>query len=957
MRSPRLHSLQTLLLQVPRDIPGNARPFGLAVPWRAVWNEETYEACHTEHYNVRDRRRKGPRRGPRERVLTVRVVVCECGDQGSRSLPEESVENLQERVYNVILVLVNSSVSLIANDETETYHERRARIERFQSVLLSILMDLAKIKEQRKWLLIFFRDLNRDRIDRCVGRLAIAQEKFQIANQLHVEASQLRVEDLLDRIMAAHSALRPQLDRIEDIVKQFSQAYDAPHARKDMPLPHRIFCGRENLVDEITSLLATERTSRVCITGIGGMGKTSVAIAVVEKVMVKNIFPKEYVVWIPCVEAKSPDLLRRILYTQLCITAKSYDSLDPLITDLDTSKQRRLLLLDNFETPWLSGSGEDQAEIGDILVRLAKLPHIALLVTMTSGFIPVPGRIEWQRRELPALDADSARDAFRRKYRDAGGLEIPPGPELDVLLTAIGPIPLAITLVAACGGHQGTSAADLLMEWKSAGTRMMTGNETRSMDETIRLSMERQAVKSTPEALMLLAILSMLPAGTTVQNLSWWAPTLPSLLAAIDTLRTAALIEFQGNGHFRTSRIFVRPTVQSYMAHHNCISPEIRDQVYDACYDFVLRHKSTPDDHQFKSDLEALASEETNIQGLLIEIPVDAPRPKAIDTLIAFSLYQSWTKPSTVVAAHALKVARAAYDDLHVTDRDAAARRVAAAHEALAKSLFILDRYAEAHTHFDEAATRFKHLRRVTDLRRAGEASMQLVHTWSYISTESTDGLQSLVNEAHCNLSSDEKGKYHIARGLLGSGYFLQWSNRPDETLETLSLAKVIFEHLGCPASTAESLCLMARTHAQRGGYLKALPLAKAALLKAEQSGQLWLISRTLRVTARCLILSGHYEEASPILARCLATSQALGSTLGNSQGFELLGYNCAAMKDFSGARVGYEAARMEFSKIASTLRGRDAVDRCSINLEQLGRMAGMDQDGFSELIKPYPMY
>ena len=67
---------------------------------------------------------------------------------------------------------------------------------------------------------------------------------------------------------------------------------------------------------------------------------------------------------------------------------------DNLIAELDTTKQRRLLLLDNFESTWLSR--QDQAQVNDILVRLAALPHIAMLVTMTSG--STPGDVEWQHR-------------------------------------------------------------------------------------------------------------------------------------------------------------------------------------------------------------------------------------------------------------------------------------------------------------------------------------------------------------------------------------------------------------------------------------------------------------------------------------------------------------------------------------------------------------------------------
>ena len=49
-----------------------------------------------------------------------------------------------------------------------------------------------------------------------------------------------------------------------------------------MPLKPEIFHGRDDLVEEIAQLLVREETSRVCILGPGGMGKTSVSLAVVE---------------------------------------------------------------------------------------------------------------------------------------------------------------------------------------------------------------------------------------------------------------------------------------------------------------------------------------------------------------------------------------------------------------------------------------------------------------------------------------------------------------------------------------------------------------------------------------------------------------------------------------------------------------------------------------------------
>ncbi|KAJ7105563.1 hypothetical protein C8R44DRAFT_987576 [Mycena epipterygia] len=828
----------------------------------------------------------------------------------------EKVEVLQERACKLTLVIIRDS-----NPDSNPDAELQSRINDLHS---KIIADLNKIKDQKKIKLFFFPNSNKDRADKCLGRLNAALERFHVSHEL-------RTESLLNDF---RSRMTSQLNRIENIVTKISQPHNAPLAPrfKDIPPPHRIFCGRELLIQNIASLLAAERTSRVCITGVGGMGKTSVALAVVQTATITTAFPKSHIFWIPCVEATSVDQLRHLLYTQLRITAESYDSLDPLIAELDASKQRRLLLLDNFETPWLS-TARDQDEVGDILVRLAALPHIALMITMTSGAIPE--EIEWQHRPLEALDPSAARDAFKAKYRDAArGHELAAdGPELNELLASIGYIPLAITLMAAAGGRLWISPEDLLGEWEKVGTKMISGGASQSMDHTIGLSMRRGVMESSLEAMSLLAILSLLPAGTTGNNLRRWAPSVASHAAAVDTLRTAALIQ-QGDGPFTASRIFVPPTIQSYMSHQNRISAQVHAQVCEACYEFVIAHKSIPDDAQFKANMAALASEESNIHGFLTQIDAHHP-PKALDALIAFILYQIRTKPSIALASHSLRVAIIAYSEPRVAALDSAALNAAAghvgeAHRCLGKIFFLFDRYAEATEHFETARLCFKNLPGGADRIRVGECSMELVDTWNYdMRGRSNYQLYRLASEAKADLSHNAEDRYHVARGSLG----LQgWSSNRDEAFRLLDTTKATFEDLGCSASASECLFLMARMHAYDKEYSAALPLVQEALKEAEKSGDILLLSFILRLLGVCFTALGSYAESFGPIERRLSLSQVLGSPLGIANSLELLGYTCAGNKDLSGARAAYEGALEQFAKVRITI-ARTNLSTCTYHL------------------------
>ena len=163
-------------------------------------------------------------------------------------------------------------------------------------------------------------------------------------------------------------------------------------ARQEIPLKPEIFHGRDDLVEGIAQLLLQEETSRICLLVPGGMGKTSVSLAVVELPLIKERFPGGNIIWVPCIEATSATLLLEILYIQLQVPGNKQVTLEKIISELDALKHPLLILLDNFETPW----NGNQKQVGDILRKLAMLSHIAILVTMRGRYPPCDKAIKWQ---------------------------------------------------------------------------------------------------------------------------------------------------------------------------------------------------------------------------------------------------------------------------------------------------------------------------------------------------------------------------------------------------------------------------------------------------------------------------------------------------------------------------------------------------------------------------------
>ena len=147
-------------------------------------------------------------------------------------------------------------------------------------------------------------------------------------------------------------------NKVEDIYKNLVRSKRSATllpsdtaVRQEMPLKPEIFHGQEDFVEGIAHLPLHEETSRICILGPGGMGKTSVSLAVVELPLIKERFPSGNLVWVPCIEATSATLFLEILCIQLQVPGDKQVTLEKIFSELDASKQPRLILLDNFETP------------------------------------------------------------------------------------------------------------------------------------------------------------------------------------------------------------------------------------------------------------------------------------------------------------------------------------------------------------------------------------------------------------------------------------------------------------------------------------------------------------------------------------------------------------------------------------------------------------------------------
>ncbi|KZS87364.1 hypothetical protein SISNIDRAFT_390484, partial [Sistotremastrum niveocremeum HHB9708] len=325
----------------------------------------------------------------------------------------------------------------------------------------------------------------------------------------------------------------------------------------NLPPAPQVFFGRSEIVESIVQQLSTTGQSHVAILGPPGIGKTSVALAVLHHHDVLSSF-RDNRHYISCEALSTADSLVVFLGHYLGIEGKASQS---QIVAVFRRRPRSLIVFDNFETPWESAQERCKAE--ELLSRLADVPELSLLLTLRGA--ERPSGIAWKRPCLPplaAIDYEAAKKTFVA-VSDTAEDDI----FLPKLLEELDYVPLAVTLMANMCQH--TSCEALLAQWQEDKTKMLTrGFDSRlsSVEISIEVSISSERLRRTPLAIRILQILSLLPDGVLTSEL----PTMlygdgAQLPAAISTLRQVTLIYVEhGSGRLRS----LSP-IREYIQLHN----------------------------------------------------------------------------------------------------------------------------------------------------------------------------------------------------------------------------------------------------------------------------------------------------------------------------------------------------------------------------------------------------
>ncbi|KAJ7465680.1 hypothetical protein FB451DRAFT_1369921 [Mycena latifolia] len=301
----------------------------------------------------------------------------------------------------------------------------------------------------------FFRQNEMNKLFKeCQAGSQEAIEVFEIESGVTIFDTISEMQSKTDKM---HKELLEMISNISDGTasdRSFSTLptpQDSSNSLSMLPEKPKIFYGRELELADILGTLA-EKSARIAILGAGGMGKTSLAKAVIHSEIAVAYCSRLFVV---ADSVHSSIELAALIGSHVGLKP-SKDLRKPVVQYFSKGTSC-ILVLDNLETSW--EPPDSRAGIEEFLSLLTDIPHLALIVTMRGA--ERPGKVRWSHPLLPPLKPlthDAARHTFLDIADDPHDVE-----DINKLLLLTDNMPLAVDLIAHLADYEGCpSAKDLL---------------------------------------------------------------------------------------------------------------------------------------------------------------------------------------------------------------------------------------------------------------------------------------------------------------------------------------------------------------------------------------------------------------------------------------------------------------------------------------------------------------
>jgi len=390
------------------------------------------------------------------------------------------------------------------------------------------------------------------------------------------------------------------------------------------------------LIEKIVDL--AENLIPIALIGAGGIGKTSIALAVLDHDRIKQRFGHHRRL-IRCdrFPASSAHLLQR-LSDAIGAGVENPKNLNSLRTFL--SSKEMMIVLDNAESI-LDPQGTDAQEIYSVVEELSQFSNICVCITSRISTAPP----DCKCLDIPTLSMDAAHDTFYRIYdNDADRSNA-----VNNILEKLDFHPLSITLLSTVARENKWDTSRLIREWEQRRTDVLRTQHNKSLATTIELSLASPLFRGLgPDARALLGVVAFFPQGVDENNLEWLFPTISNRADVFDKFCTLSLT------HRTDGFITMLAPLRDYLSPEDpktspllCVAKE---QYFTRMSIWIFPAMPNFGETQW------ITSEDVNVEHLLdVFTTIDANSDSVWDTCVHFMDHLRWHKKRLTILMPKIK--------------------------------------------------------------------------------------------------------------------------------------------------------------------------------------------------------------------------------------------------------------------------------------------------------------